>query len=121
MADSVGKASFHFTDEGGYINYEAYDFATLTNGEQIPAEKYFEDVTYDMETRTFQGVIRWEPPLEYFPDSVMWKYTMIFSKDFHGIESGSILRFDEDNKFIKPTPDPPMTPEELLMTYKLYQ
>ena len=41
MIDDIRHASFHFTDDGVYINYEA----SLDNGDELPARKYFEDVT----------------------------------------------------------------------------
>ena len=88
---AIGVASYHFNSLADcYISYtKAPATWKLSNGEDPPAKKMFEFVSFDSQTRTFRGVIDWSP-LNFYGET-MWNYTMVFAKDLSTIESGTLV------------------------------
>ena len=64
----------------------------MDDGSKPPANKYFEQCSYNEASRTFIGVIRWSEVT--FGGSAKWEYRLVFSEDFQTIESGECRRFD---------------------------
>merc|ERR1711941_258924 len=95
----LGEASYHFEVSGeSYISYEAasaHKDWRLADGSMPPPKKHFIDARYSKLTRTFQGVVEWEPSLT---GQVRWEYEMVFSKDFEWIESGKLKALGKDGK-----------------------
>jgi hypothetical protein len=52
----------------------------LKNGESLPDKKYFENESYNAETRTFKGKIVWSPLT--FHGASTWEFTLHFDEDF---------------------------------------
>jgi hypothetical protein len=80
-----GAASYHIyfspERERSYISFEnAPSFWKMSNGQSPPDRKYFENETYDAETRTFKGTITWAP-LTFAGDST-YEFTLHFDEDF---------------------------------------
>jgi len=88
----LGLASYWFDRDitKSYICYDPIECShwLLDNGERPPERKYFENASYDPATRTFRGIIRWEP-VRFHGDS-MWTYTVIFNQDFTAISHGQV-------------------------------
>ena len=42
-----------------YVNYENCGSWKLTDGSPMPNKKYFENWSFDQETRTFKGELNW--------------------------------------------------------------
>lgn len=82
-----GVASYHFERaDRCYISYaNAPDSWLLENGDKPPVKKGFSSGGFDPVSRTFQGVVEWNPA---FGGAVRWEYTMIFSADFSSITGG---------------------------------
>jgi len=96
QGDKIGIASYHFTDNGVYINYENRPPNwMLTNGEAPPTHKYFENVTYDAETREFMGEIVWGD-ISLEPNITKWIYRFQFSEDFNIIKKGTVDHVSTD-------------------------
>ncbi len=76
----LGVASYHFdTLEQTYISYAAaLPEWRLDDGSAPPERKYFEETSYDGATRTFRGIIRWEPVP--FNGASRWEYEMVPSE-----------------------------------------
>eukprot|EP00928_Gymnodinium_smaydae_P086190 TRINITY_DN7007_c0_g1_i6.p1 TRINITY_DN7007_c0_g1~~TRINITY_DN7007_c0_g1_i6.p1 ORF type:complete len:275 (-),score=42.33 TRINITY_DN7007_c0_g1_i6:118-942(-) len=92
--DSLGLASFHFlTEKEAYISYESSTCSTwcLDDGSNLPARKYFQDTSFDVNTNTFRGVIDWAPT-SFCGDS-RWEYEMVFDPSLTEIIDGRILHF----------------------------
>merc|ERR1712127_598221 len=96
---SVGLASYYFSEPDAdgvhqaYISYESPKteaWPSLDNGERIPSRVLFRNVSYERETRTFRGVIRWEEDFDttWNGDSE-WSYEMVFDPTFAFVESGT--------------------------------
>lgn len=83
----LGFASYHFDAEDDcYISYEgAPNSWRLDDGSKPPERKPFQDCRYDPSTRTFQGVVDWDPP--FFGDT-HWEYTLTFAEDFSAVVDG---------------------------------
>mmetsp|Transcript_51752 Transcript_51752/g.123162 ORF Transcript_51752/g.123162 Transcript_51752/m.123162 type:complete len:322 (-) Transcript_51752:75-1040(-) len=90
----VGFASYHFEKNGeAYISYESpfcNGFPSLDDGSPLPQRKWFTQPTFDEETRTFRGVINWDPTS--FKGAVCWEYEMLFSEDLSRIQAGHIRK-----------------------------
>jgi len=84
-----GIASYHFDSEDDcYISYtNAPDDWQLADGSRPPVKKHFVDISFDTSTRTFRGVVEWDPP---FGGDVRWEYEMVFSEDFGSICGGQM-------------------------------
>jgi hypothetical protein len=99
QAGSIGAASYWF-DSNLSESYILYDPAVigwrLDDGSLPPVKKYFENPSYDPSTRTFQGVIRWEPVA--FNGDSRWEYRIVFSENFTIIESGEVVSHGETEK-----------------------
>ena len=84
---------------GSYTDYsKPFDNWYLADRSKPPHKKYFFNPKYDKETRTFSGTQDWIGNTFYGYGTR--EYTMVFSKDFKIIESGSILNRKEDGTFI---------------------
>ncbi|HCH63655.1 MAG TPA: hypothetical protein DFR83_12690 [Deltaproteobacteria bacterium] len=90
-----GYASYHFDAEDEiYISYEAADFQ-LDSGRSFPDQKYFVDISFDLDDRAFLGTIDWsEPEGSTVGGAERWEYLMVFDEDYQVIESGSVLLID---------------------------
>ena len=92
----IGIASYHFTDEGVYINYEnRLPNWRMTNDEAPPNKKYFENVTYDADSRQFMGEIIWGD-ISLEPNITKWIYRFEFSEDFNIIEKGTVEHISKE-------------------------
>ena len=67
----------------------------MDDGSKPPANKYFEDCSYNEASRTFIGVIRWSEVT--FGGDSRWEYRLVFSEDFQTIESGEVRSFDDQD------------------------
>ena len=77
----IGIASYHFLETGPYICYsKAKQMGwLLDDGTTYPPEKkFFENWTYNQESRTFKGRITWSPLT--FGNNNRWEYTMVFDE-----------------------------------------
>lgn len=91
-----GERSYHFSTEGSYISYAKYpSYVELSNGESLPAKKYFSNETYEADSRTFRGTIVWTPLTFYGVAS--WEYTLNFDEDFTKITAKS-TRLDKNEE-----------------------
>ena len=84
-----GVASYHFDSlKNCYISYaNAPDSWLLDDGSPPPRRKPFEQVSYEQDTRTFRGVVKWP---QGFDGAALWEYTMVFAPDFSFISSGKV-------------------------------
>ena len=88
-----GLASYHFAEQESYISYSAAPFFwRLDDGSPPPVRKPFLNTSYDMETRTFRGIINWSPV--NWNGNSKWVYRIVFSEDFMTIESGEVIMYD---------------------------
>ena len=88
-----GLASYHFAEQESYISYSAAPFFwRLDDGSPPPVRKPFLNTSYDMETRTFRGIINWSPV--NWNGNSKWIYRIVFSEDFMTIESGEVITYD---------------------------
>ena len=72
----------------------------LGDGSKPPSKKYWTDVSFDVETSTFRGVISWDTP---FDGETKWVYGIQFSEDFAGIIGGDLIATSVDGS-TKATP-----------------
>ena len=84
----VGLASYHFEDMGRpYVSYEeAPEGWRMDDGTELPLKKFFDEPRWDQSTRTWTGIIDWDP--KTMSGDSRWVYNMIFSDDFKTIEGG---------------------------------
>eukprot|EP00747_Dinoflagellata_sp_TGD_P210304 gnl/TRDRNA2_/TRDRNA2_83595_c0_seq1.p1 gnl/TRDRNA2_/TRDRNA2_83595_c0~~gnl/TRDRNA2_/TRDRNA2_83595_c0_seq1.p1 ORF type:complete len:397 (-),score=57.65 gnl/TRDRNA2_/TRDRNA2_83595_c0_seq1:49-1218(-) len=105
-----GVASYHFDAEDDcYISYaRAPPDWRLDDGSEVPAKKLFSDARYDADSRTFRGVIHWDPS---FGGDSRWEYEIVFAEDFSGVIGGGVRCGDSamdhvtDVKFCAPWED----------------
>jgi hypothetical protein len=103
--EQLGVASYHFESPSNcYISYaSAPALWRLDDGSALPEKKPFTNTSYEAETRTFKGVVEWDPP---FAGETRWEYEMVFSDDFAAIVSGAVhtnaLRGDAPTTFLSP-------------------
>lgn len=93
---TIGLASYHFDEdfEASYISYEAAPPNwTQDDGAPMPGQKPFRDASYDEPSRTFRGVVLWEPPMH---GDARWEYEMVFAEDFERITGGQVQAFGAD-------------------------
>ena len=94
---TLGLASYHFDSEGDcYISYcspKCSIWPPLDDGSRPPAKKLFENMSFDLERRTFEGDIIWAP--NSWRGDKRWKYQMEFSENFDTICGGFVQRYDE--------------------------
>ena len=89
QGNTVGLASYHFETGSPYISYaSAPPTWKMDDGSSPPSKKYFEDWSYDAETRTFTGDITWSPVA--FAGRNRWEYKMVIDEEFTQIESGTV-------------------------------
>lgn len=92
----IGVASYHFERIGCYISYaNAPKEWRLDDGSAPPAKKFFSETEYHPETRTFIGVVEWEPA---FFGQVRWEYEMVFAEDFRSITDGCLRAKSADTE-----------------------
>ena len=102
QCNTVGLASYHFEGDGPYISYEnAPDNWRLDNNQKPPIRKKFQDWSYDSITRSFRGNIAWTEAT--FDGEALWKYKLVFSRDFNKIESGSVTCYDTESEITQVT------------------
>jgi len=87
----VGVASYHFDAAGDcYISYaNAPESWTLDDGSRAPAKKPFSETSWDPASRTFRGVVHWDPP---FDGSRRWDYEIVFAENFACIVGGKVVQ-----------------------------
>lgn len=90
-----GIASYHFDAEDDcYISYfNAPSEWCLADGSSPPRKKPFTNTSFDADTRTFRGVVSWDP---LFAGAARWEYVITFSDDFSCICGGSMLPYGPD-------------------------
>ena len=93
QGNQVGLASYHFETGQPYISYKNCPW-NLDDGNKPPEKKYFENWSYDANTRTFKGQIKWEPVT--FSGNNKWDYVMIFDEGFTYICAGTVDTFYPD-------------------------
>ena len=101
QAMMVGLASYHFEDENDvYISYEhieCSDWPPLDDGSPVPSRVPFVNHSYDPETRTFRGSIRWiEAYGACWQGCEAWDYEIVFDTEFLCILSGTVKSFRID-------------------------
>lgn len=90
---TIGCESYHFVEEGRcYISYAAVQNQKLDNGLPIPETKDFEHTSFDLQTRTFRGIVDWSPHTRN--GNSKCEYQMVFSEDFTQIENGEVVQYD---------------------------
>ncbi|CAK9058363.1 unnamed protein product [Durusdinium trenchii] len=101
QSGKIGLASYHFDSlEDCYISYAAAPSSwRLDDGNPPPERKSWTEVSYDEETRTFRGLIEWDPA---FHGTHKWVYRIEFSEDFAGIIGGEIISHSQEGTQIKP-------------------
>ena len=94
---TLGLASYHFDSEGDcYISYSSPKcsiWPTLDDGSRPPVKKPFENMNFDLESRTFKADIIWAP--NSWQGEKKWKYQMEFSENFDTICGGFVQRYGE--------------------------
>lgn len=101
QGQTVGLASYHFSEEESYISYESAPLIwRLDDGTPPPEKKPFENASFNLETRTFTGDINWTPVS--FNGDAKWVYRIVFSEDFMEIESGEVKAFDSSENTRSP-------------------
>ena len=104
QSGTFGLASYHLSGAECYIDYSAAPISwVLDNGCRPPARKYFTDVKYDANTRTFRGIIDWSDSETNttWDGCAQWWYRMVFSEDFTYILKGEVLSFDSSGNKIR--------------------
>merc|ERR1712039_441842 len=103
----IGVASYHFEDEDNcYISYAQAPWNwRLDNGDPPPEKKPWTQRSWDPATRTFRGVIEWNPR---FNGNAKWEYEIVFAPDFFGVVGGHVLVDNGANRitFRPPWEDP---------------
>lgn len=93
QSNTVGLASYHFSEEESYISYStAPPSWRLDNGTPPPIKKPFLNSFYDGSSRTFRAVVDWSDV--NFHGDAEWIYRMVFSEDFTCIERGEVISYD---------------------------
>ena len=70
----------------------------LVDGSRPPAKKYFDNESYDKDTRRFRGTINWGDTPFKSKLTVRWVYDFVFTENFNKIESGTIYEYDKENE-----------------------
>ena len=97
QCNTVGLASYHFSEEESYISYSAAPPNwLLDDGSPPPVKKPFLQTNYDPTSRTFRAVVDWSDI--NFAGDAEWIYRMVFSEDFTMIERGEVLSYDADGE-----------------------
>ena len=93
QSDTVGLASYHFSEDESYISYSAAPPSwCLDNGSPPPIKKLFLNAFYDGSSRTFRAVV--DRSDVNFNGDAEWIYRMVFSEDFTCIERGEVISYD---------------------------
>mmetsp|Transcript_455 Transcript_455/g.627 ORF Transcript_455/g.627 Transcript_455/m.627 type:complete len:363 (+) Transcript_455:750-1838(+) len=93
---AVGLSSYHFSPERCFIAYRKDVIPSswvCDDGSSVPEEKNFECWNYNPTTRTFQGIVEWEPT--FFGNKV-WTYKLVFDEGFTQIVSGECSMARQD-------------------------
>lgn len=94
-----GCCSLHFDAEDDcYISFAKPgpdDEWRLDDGSAPPAKKPFLNPSFDTESRTFCGEVRWDP---HWEGEASWIYEIVFSKDFRSTVGGRRLELDADGR-----------------------
>jgi hypothetical protein len=115
QGNTMGMASYHFARasassststsnnrgrgrgraRGSFISYGnvtcSLTWPSLDDGQPIPSRIFFEDVSWDPDTRTFRGTINWyETHGTTWQGSYSWRYHMVFDSKFLCILTGTV-------------------------------
>lgn len=92
----LGIASYHFDSvDDCYICYESAPTAwKLDDGSAPPVRKPFQNVAYDIASRTFTGTVAWDDAP--FNGAARWEYRMQFSENFGVISAGEMQAYGPD-------------------------
>jgi len=87
--EGLGYASYHFEQGEAYISYaKTKPGWNHDDGSKYPKKKYFTEISYDTQSRVFNGVIDWSP--KTVKGAERWVYNMIFDEGFTRISAGTI-------------------------------
>lgn len=92
--DTLGLCSYHFLDDkNAYISYASSQCASwcLDDGNSLPREKYFRNISYSRSQRRFQGLVDWSPTS--FCGDQLWEYEMVFDEAFSSIVDGQVRHY----------------------------
>lgn len=80
--------SYHFYEKDSYMSYIGVpsDRLTLDDSSLPPTRKIFSETSWDSFSRTFNGVIDWDPA---FVGYTKFEYSMVFDAEFKQIVAGS--------------------------------